>query len=147
LHKDIQDFALAIDSPPQVHAATLDGDHHLVQVPPITGSRAQSAHITGDDWPKLEDPSPDRLVGDVEASLSQELFDIAVAEREAQVEPDTVPDDLGRELVTPVGNGLHAPYSIRKGPGPSAVPATKPARPLPELGMGRFPLSTLARRA
>ena len=35
---------------------------------------------------ELEHPSPDRLVGDVQAALGQEFLDVSVAEREAQIE-------------------------------------------------------------
>jgi hypothetical protein len=35
--------------------------------------------------------------------LSQEIFDIAVTEVEAIVEPDSVADDIGRETVSFVG--------------------------------------------
>jgi hypothetical protein len=71
-------------------------------------SGAQPAQVTSESWPELQDPASDALVGGLDAALGQELLDIAVAEREAQIEPDGVPDDLGRELVTCVGDGLHA---------------------------------------
>ena len=44
-------------------------------------------------------PAADRLVAGLDAALGQELLDVAVAEREAEVEPGRVPNDLGRELV------------------------------------------------
>jgi hypothetical protein len=61
---------------------------------------------------KFEYPAPDCLIRDIESSLGQELFDIAVAEREPGIEPHGVTDDLRRELVT-VRNGLPPlPYCI-----------------------------------
>jgi hypothetical protein len=52
---------------------------------------------------------PDRLVRDVEPTLGQEFLDISIAEREPQIAPDGVPDDLGWVLVSSIGDGLHSP--------------------------------------
>ena len=43
----------------------------------------------------LEGPAPDGFVGDVEPALGEEILDVSVAEREAQVEPDRILDDGG----------------------------------------------------
>jgi hypothetical protein len=43
------------------------------------------------------------------ALLGQKLLDVSAAEREAQIEPDRVPDDLWRELMAGIGGGLHSP--------------------------------------
>ena len=42
------------------------------------------------------------FVGDVEPALGKEIFDVAVAEREAQVEPDGMLDDYRWKPVTAV---------------------------------------------
>jgi len=44
---------------------------------------------------------------DGEASLSQQIFDISVAQVEPMAEPDSVTDDVWREAVAFVG--IHAP--------------------------------------
>ena len=51
---------------------------------------------------KLPAPLADRLIGDDDASLGQQIFDIAEAEAEEIVEPYGVADDQRRESVTPV---------------------------------------------
>jgi hypothetical protein len=38
-----------------------------------------------------------RLVGDINPAFGQQLLDIAVAQGEANIKPDRVLDDLGRE--------------------------------------------------
>src|SRR5258706_963174 len=53
-------------------------------------------------------PSPDRLVADLQPALRQQICSIAVAQGEAQVEPNRVPDQIGRKTVAGVGNRLHA---------------------------------------
>ena len=52
---------------------------------------------------KLDTPEPDGFVTDNDATLSQEIFDIAVAPVESVVPPDCIADDIGRESVTFVG--------------------------------------------
>ena len=54
------------------------------------------------------------FVGDVEAALGQQFFDIAVAQGKAEIEPDRVLDDLGREPMAAITGQGHAdilPYS------------------------------------
>jgi hypothetical protein len=53
----------------------------------------------GEQRPEFQDPSPHRLVGDIQTALGQQIFDVAIAEREAYIEPDGAPADRRRELV------------------------------------------------
>src|SRR5205814_7902247 len=84
-----------------------DAHHHLVQMPAIARSRATLAQPSGDRGTELEHPSPHRFVGDVESSFSQQFLDIAVAQGEAEIEPDRVLDDLGREAMAAVAERSH----------------------------------------
>ena len=54
-------------------------------------SSFQAACIEGTE---LDTPKPDRLSSDDDASLSQEVFDIAVAKIESVVEPEGIADDI-----------------------------------------------------
>src|SRR5580704_11968901 len=40
-----------------------------------------------------------RFVGDIQTALGEQILDVAIAEREADIEPNGVPDDRRRELV------------------------------------------------
>ena len=42
------------------------------------------------------------IVGDVEPTLAKEILDVSVAEREAQVEPDSMLDDNRRKAVATI---------------------------------------------
>ena len=53
----------------------------------------------GVDGPKLDTPEANRFMADNNATLSQNIFDIPVAEAESEVEPDDVADDIGWETV------------------------------------------------
>jgi hypothetical protein len=55
----------------------------------------QLAQVAGESRPELEHPSPDRLRGGVDTTLSQEFLDVALAQGEPGIEPDGVPDHLG----------------------------------------------------
>jgi hypothetical protein len=44
-------------------------------------------------------PTVAPFVGHVEPALSEQIFDVAIAERETHIEPHGVPDDCGRKLV------------------------------------------------
>src|SRR5260370_39347314 len=58
-------------------------------------------------WTEFQDPAPDRLVGDIETALRQQVFNVPVAQRKAQGEPDGVPYHIGREVVTGVRDRRH----------------------------------------
>src|SRR5215213_1976728 len=92
---------------------------HLVQVPSAVWLQASGPQPSGNCRTEGEDPSPDTLVRDHDAPLSQELLDIAEAEGEPEIHPDCVPDDLGWELMAGIGDGLHT----------STVPRSVPTRP------------------
>ena len=58
-----------------------------------------AAKFLGEQRPELQHPSPDRLVGEVQPALGEQILDIAKAQREAKVEAHRVSDDVRRELV------------------------------------------------
>ncbi len=127
LDQDIQHLALVILRPPQEHLLASDAHRHLVQVPSRAWLRPVPPKTPGDRRPELQHPAPDGLVGDVEPALGQQVLDVAVAEREAEVQPHRVPDDLGRELMAGVGDWWHRP-SLRRLPASGCSPVTMPAR-------------------
>ena len=57
------------------------------------------AKFSGEQRPKLQNPSPHRFIGDIQPALREQVFNIAIAERETDIEPNGVPDDRRRELV------------------------------------------------
>jgi hypothetical protein len=97
---------------------------HLVEVPLSTWPGTKPTEVASESWPELENPPPDALIGDVEPALGQELFHVAVAQGEPEIQPDRVSDDLGWELMTGVGDGLHAPILLP----PSTIRVTKPTQ-------------------
>src|SRR3954453_13545419 len=97
---------------------------------------------------ELERPLSYGLVADDDAACGQHLLDHAQAEREAEVQPNRVADDLGRKAVASVaGEGrrrhpvrLPALLPIRK------RPATKLTAPWPRKGFAFASASTVYER-
>src|SRR5205814_4113792 len=101
LDQHVEDLAFVVDGTPDVHsvAGIRTTISSRCQRSLGRGRRPRSRRaITG----QLQHPAPDGFVGDVEPSLGEEIFDVSVAEREAQVEPDRMLDDDGRKPVTTV---------------------------------------------
>ena len=48
---------------------------------------------------EFQDPALDRLVGDIETALRQQVFNVPVAQRKAQIESDGLPYHIGWEVV------------------------------------------------
>ncbi len=94
LYQNIQDVAILIDSPPQVMPLTVNGEKHLIEVPLVTGSGPPMPECIRIGLTELSAPLPDGFIGHGNPPGEQEFFDIAVAETEAEVQPDAVADDL-----------------------------------------------------
>jgi hypothetical protein len=73
--------------------------HTLIEMPTRRWARASTAKFSGKQGPELQDPSPHCFVGDIQPTLSEQVFDVAIAERETQIEPNSVPDNRKRKLV------------------------------------------------
>ena len=57
------------------------------------------AKFSGEQRPELQNSSPRRFVGHIDPTLSEQIFDVAITERELNIQPNRVPDDRGRKLV------------------------------------------------
>jgi hypothetical protein len=99
---------LVIDGAPQIRPLAGDAHYHLVQVSAIARPRATLAQPSRDRGAEFQHPSPHRFIRDVEPSFGRELLDIAIAQGEAEIEPDRVLDDLGREAMAAVAERAHA---------------------------------------
>ena len=85
-------------------------DEHLVEIPLISRSPAAAARAFGETLAEFLAPTADGLIGDNNASLGQQEFNVSRAEAEDVVQPDGMRDDLGRKAmaVARVGRRLHA---------------------------------------
>src|SRR5207253_1277933 len=128
LDQHLQHLALVIDGAPEVHPLAGDPHHHLVEMPEIAWPRALPAQPARDRWTELQHPAPYRFVGDVEPALGQQFLHVPVARREAEIQPDRVLDDLGREAMAAVAERGHADTLPDTPLTPDPVSVTMPFR-------------------
>ena len=128
LNEHVEDLAFVVDGTPQIHPPARDPHHHLVEMPAIARPRATLAQPSRDRGTEFQHPTPYRFVGDVEPALGQQFLDIAVAQGEAEIEPDRVLDDLGRKTMAAIAERSHAVTLTLRAALARPVSVTKPLR-------------------
>jgi hypothetical protein len=99
LHEQIENLAFVVDRAPQPELSAPNHHGHLVEVPPRRWPRASTAKFPGKQRPELQDPSPHRFIGDIQPTLGEQVFHVAIAKSETQIEPNGVPDNHRWKLV------------------------------------------------
>jgi hypothetical protein len=101
LHEDIENKALLVDRAPQPVLRAGDGDDDLVRVPFVAAARGSPTNAIGEFKAELQAPlaAVDLLrsstVCDRDAARRQHLLDHAQAQREPEIQPHRVADELG----------------------------------------------------
>ncbi len=106
LEQDVDHVAVLIDRTPEILPLPPDGHEEFVQVPGVAQVTLSPLEGTGVRGAELSTPLSDGLVGDDDAPLCQEIFDISEAQTEAEVEPDGLADDLRRKSVSVVAGRI-----------------------------------------
>ena len=104
--QDIQDVAMLVHGSPPVMSLAVDLEEDFIQVSLVARLRTTAAQLVSIDLAELETPLPQGFVGHVDAAGGEEFFDIAVAEGEPEIEPDSVGDNLSRVAVALVQVGI-----------------------------------------
>ena len=99
LHQDIEDVPVLIHGAPEVVPLAIDGEEDFIQMPFVAGSGTPAPELIGIGLPELPAPFADGFIGHDDPTGEQQLFDVAIAEAEAEIEPHRMADDLGREPV------------------------------------------------
>jgi hypothetical protein len=120
LHKQVENLAFIVNRAPQPKLPARNHHGHLVEMPLRRWPRASTAKFSSEQWPELQDPPSHRFVGHVEPTLSEQILDVAIAERETHIEPNGVPDDRRWKLV-----------AGKRDRHPPSYPANRDAPPLP----------------
>src|ERR1700757_1014811 len=128
LNQHVEDLAFMVDGTPEIHAYTGDPDHHLVQMPSIAWPRPTLPQPSRNRRAELQHPTPHRFIGDVEPALGEQFLHVAVAQREAEIEPDRALDDLGRKTMAAIAERSHAATLTLRAALARPVSVTKPAR-------------------
>lgn len=85
-----------------VHA-TADLEVYVVEMPRVAQLSASSTNAFGVVLTELVAPGPNRLVCHGHAALGHQLLDIAIADREPEIQPYAVADDFRGKTVAMVG--------------------------------------------
>jgi hypothetical protein len=84
-------------TPRQSRGETL-AHHHFIEMPPTVGFRPYRTQVLGNYWPEFKNPPTDRFIADHKSALSQKILDIPIAQREPEVEPDSMSMTSGGNL-------------------------------------------------
>jgi hypothetical protein len=87
-------MTILIDCAPQLMALVPDRQHNLVEVPFVAPSWLTPAQLIGKLLAKPQCPLADRLVGHNDTPACHQLLDVAKAQRETEIEPYHMADDL-----------------------------------------------------
>src|SRR6516162_525861 len=116
-------------------------------MPSIAWPRPTLAQPSRNRRAELQHPTPHRFIGDVEPALGEQFLHVAVAQREAQIEPDRVLDDLGRKTMAAIAERSHAATLTLRAALARPVSVTKPLRRLRLTALAdRLPPSRGAQR-
>src|SRR5208283_2424549 len=115
LNEDVEHNAVLVHGAPKVTLHALDPDEHLVHVPLVAGSWPPAAQAVSKALAEFLAPAPNGLIGDDDATFSQEQLSIPQAEAEHMVQPDSMADDLGGKTmaVVRVRGQFHALNVVR----------------------------------
>ena len=113
LQEDIKLCAVLIDCPPQQIRLAAQCHEHLVKVPGAARLLPHRVGALGESCAELVAPAADRFVRDHDATLKQQLLDVAQAQAEPEIPANRAADDDGSETVTVMldsnGAGLPRP--------------------------------------
>ena len=80
LHEDIEDSPMLIHCSPGIVDLAMDGKEDLIQIPLVPGVRLTVTQGIGIPLTKLQTPLANCFVGQLDASLGHDRFNVAVAE-------------------------------------------------------------------
>ncbi len=130
LNQEIQNFAFAVYSTPEIEPPPSDNDDHLVQVPPFGRSWPPTSDPPPIGPTEFQDPPSNCLIRDVETALGKQVLNVTIAQRETAIEPDGMLDDDRWKAVTTIGYLAH-PETLKHPPYRSH--AVNVTRPLPAI--------------
>jgi hypothetical protein len=104
LDQNIEHDAGLVHGSPQPVLYTGDLEHDLIQMPFVARPRQAPTDLVGELLAEFARPLPHGLVADDDAPGGQQLLHHAQTEREAEIQPDGVADDLGWEPIAGVAD-------------------------------------------
>jgi hypothetical protein len=124
LDEDIEHDPGLVHGAPQPMLQTGDLEHDLVEMPFVADARKPTTDPVGERLAKFARPLPHRFVANSDATSGQQLLDHSQPEREPEIQPDGVADDLAREPITGIASASRCHHATRL---PIPVRYRKPA--------------------
>ncbi len=101
------EHAVIVDGAPQIDHPAIDFQIDFVQMLSRMEFGSAFAQVRCDHRPEMVHPAPDGLVGDRDPAFRQQIFDVAEAQREPNIEPDRVLDDFGWKAIAAIADFDH----------------------------------------
>ncbi len=113
LDEHVEHDAVLVHGSPQPVCRAGNLEHDLVQMPFFAGLRQASTDLVRERLAELHRPLPYRFVAHDDTARGQHLLDHPQAQRETEIEPHGVADDLRRKPVTGVAGTCGVRHAIR----------------------------------
>jgi hypothetical protein len=97
LHQNLEDMALLIHGSPEIVMFTVNGEKDLIKMPRTSWLGPSTPQLICIGLPPRPTPLPHDCIGRDPTALGHQPFDVAVAEAEADLEPDTMAHYLRRK--------------------------------------------------
>ena len=109
LHENVHGIPILINRTPEILPLPLNGDEHFVDVPDIAQAALSFFKLMSIGRYKLLAPLANCFVGDRDATVGKQFFDLSEPEAEPMVQLDGVTDDLRWKTKTLVAGpvGVH----------------------------------------
>ena len=102
LNQSVKDEAIPIDGAPKPVLFAIDGDDDFIEMPNIAELRRALAGLVGEVSAEFLCPTPHGFMTDDNTAGGQQIFDHSQAERESEIEPNHMGDDLSGKTMTPI---------------------------------------------
>ena len=96
LDQHVEDLALGVDGAPKIDHPAIDFQIDFVEMPGRVGFGSAFAQVRRDHRPEMIHPAANGFIGDHDPAFRQQIIDVAEAEREPEIEPDRLLDNLGK---------------------------------------------------
>jgi len=97
LDENVENFAFLVDGPSHEHPLAVVADDHFIQMPDGICASALAVDVGRDSGVELVRPAPDRFLAAIDSPFGNQILDVAQAQREAVIKPNSEPDDVWRE--------------------------------------------------
>ena len=112
LDQHVEDLAFGVDGAPEIEHSAVDFQIDLVKMPGRVRLGPALSQVRCDERPEMIHPASDRLIRDPNRALREQIFDVAQAQREPELEPNRLLNDLGREPVAGVADFPNPPWLL-----------------------------------